>query len=89
MFARSVHVAVVDAAGQSMALPASRPVGALVIDVWQPLTGERELQVFAAWTELAALTGQMRAWRDLLPSHIRDQYDARAADFERVARENS
>jgi hypothetical protein len=86
-FADSLRIAEVDAEGQGLAAPAARPVGAVVIAGWDAKRGSVESTVLASWGALAALEGQLRVWVDLMPAHMRDQYRARADEFERAARE--
>jgi hypothetical protein len=86
-FADSVRVAEVDEEGQGLAAAAARPVGALVINAWTPKDQQQDTTVLVSWAALAGLEGQLRVWVDMMPAHMRDQYHARADEFERVARD--
>lgn len=85
-FATLVALGMVDAKGQEVAIPAGRPVAALVVQSRSVSSPEEETTFLVVWQQVAALEGMMRVWRELMPAHLRDQYDARAAEFEHNAR---
>jgi hypothetical protein len=60
-----------------MTSPPYRPVFVLVVRT-APLLGKQatELNVIVNWQQVAGLAGQTRAARGMLPTHLRDQWDA-------------
>jgi hypothetical protein len=85
-----MRIALVDTPGQQICSPAGQPVAALILDACHAKDGDARVRprtFICTWEQLAALSGQLRVWREMLPVDRRDQADAVADAYERYARE--
>lgn len=82
--ANAACASVVSARIDAYVLPAGRPAGAVSIDAYPPgcrPAHASEVTYLMDWQTMATLQASLMAWRETLPEHVGDQYDAMVDDL--------